>query len=216
MAILRSDIETQITNYLNRTDLATFIADWFITAHEDLQRLHNFKTMEATIEDTLITDQSTYLVPDDIKEPILVYSWDPATTPPGVIEFYEIKDIADVRERRFLKSVDDPSVSDLDEFICAFWGERLELYPAVDSTLNNKKIRVDYFRIRAVPGTGQSNWFTNHAFDYLRYRALMESAPFLGSDERLVLWERLMTQAYSRITSSDVPFKVAGPLVMRG
>lgn len=52
--------------------------------------------------------------------------------------------------------------------------------------------------------TNQTNWLTDLAPTLLRYRTLMEAAPFLKDDDRLQVWQTLYGEAAKAITGADL------------
>lgn len=52
--------------------------------------------------------------------------------------------------------------------------------------------------------TNQTNWLTDIAPTLLRYKVLLEAAPFLKNDERIAVWEQRYGQAAQAITGQDL------------
>jgi hypothetical protein len=214
----RSQIETRIAQILNRADLTTYIPLWFDTAHEDIQRLMNFICMQSTYEADFVDNVEQYDAPSNMKEPIMVYSYDPVIGKPT--NFYELTDLANVRMSRFLDPRTFPSfdlffTSHSGRFQIALWGGKLELFPNPGILQHGKKLRLDYYRYLTV-ATGATNFFTEHAFDYLIYRALREAGPFLAGDARIATWKGQEDTAEKRVQGSNIASLIAGPLQMRG
>ena len=71
--------------------------------------------------------------------------------------------------------------------------------PTGSSTIN-----MTYYKIpRVLSDTNPSNEYLEVCPDLLLYASLVESAPFLMNDERLVTWEQLYTRGLTSITKSD-------------
>lgn len=219
--MLRSAIESQVAVALNRTDLASQIPFWFNIAYDDLQKLRNWKEQEVTVKQTLVLDVSTYDIPSGIKEPYVVYLYDP--TSKKVVKFFTPTDIATVRARRIEADPDAPFTQQvilgqtvMGNALAAIWACTLEIWPTPGPAEAGRDIRIDCYRFLDPPASDASDFFTDHAGDYLLYRSLMESAPYLADDPRLQIWSNLMQRAETRIVGVDVSATYAGPLVMRG
>ena len=71
--------------------------------------------------------------------------------------------------------------------------------PTGSSTIN-----MTYYKIpRVLSDTNPSNEYLEVCPDLLLYASLVESAPFLMDDARLVTWEQLYTRGLTSITKSD-------------
>jgi hypothetical protein len=223
--MLRSEIEDRLGNYLNRegdpvvTDVAPF---WFRNAHNAIQRLRNWKAQETTGNETLHTDVDHVCAPLDIKEGFVLYSYDPIRR--QVLNFYDQVDIGTIRDRR-TGIFRDPLFTNIsmvrDVFspnLFAIWANEIELYPKPGPELNEKELRWDYYRWVCVPPLDGHDWFTDYAGDYLLYRMLTESVPFLDStDGRLATWAAMLKEAEAAVLGVDVSATWASSsLQMRG
>ena len=71
--------------------------------------------------------------------------------------------------------------------------------PTCASTIN-----MTYYKIpKVLSTTNPSNEYLEVCPDLLLYASLVESAPFLMDDARLVTWEQLYTRGLTSITKSD-------------
>lgn len=233
---LRSQIETQIARYLDRPDLSDQISFWFELAHRDLQRLQNFKFMEGVAVETITTPRDeSFCIPCNMKEPHGpqgLQAFDPTCS--QILGFYAQTDIDQIRwmrrgyEEQFRGQ--DMRIEDRRDFRgdwhdigqFAIWNGQIEIYPRPGSAFVGKQWRFYYYlwvdppTLDATgPGLGH-DYLTDNAFDYLLYRSLMESAPYLVADERLQVWATLMGRAETRIVGADVSATWAGNLQMRG
>jgi hypothetical protein len=163
--------------------------------------------MEVTIEETLVTDTAKYVLSTDIKKPVLAYAWNGSTS--KVIHFYNPTSMAEIR----LNRLEDP---DRTGRLFAIFAGNIELWPTPGSDLNAMKLRLDAIRILAPIASGSNDWFTNYAFDYLIYRSLRESAPFLGADGRIAIWAQQEKDAQTRVAALSTDMVWSGELVMRG
>jgi len=213
---LRSTIETDIGNWLDRTDLSTNITTWFELAHREIQRDQNYPPMQAVPTDiAFVASTDSYTEPTDLKEIITAFKYDTSTS--KVDFFYTETDITTVRAYR----AEHQDVSDPENLwegrMLAWWNSKLELWPPVGTTVANKVLRLDIYKFIDSPASGASDWFTNNARDYLLFRSLMYSAPFLAADTRLEIWKEQMREAKLGLTKLAVLRRTtSGPLQMRG
>lgn len=224
MATTRATIESDIGDYLNRTDLSTIISTWFKVAHKAIQRRRDWQCMEATDNITLTANVISYTIASfitDFKSPRLLYLWD--TVNSRVTRFYEKKSIADVRWRRYSTDedvIETEAEETPDAYIYAIWDEKIEIWPKLDATaIANRELRFDYYAYLDPPASGSSDFFTNNAFDYLMYRALLEAPTYLAdiSKIRIEQWEKRMQLAWNELVGDEIARTGDGEdLVMRG
>lgn len=232
--VLRSSIEGDIALYLDRSDLASYIPTWFNTAYREIQRKRNFVAAEFTTTIATITSADASatieaytltILPALLKNITLVYTYDIAKN--HLVKTYGITSLPQLRARRhetdefnpFLSSIINPGIpsSEWDNNLCALWAGRLELWPPVGSEQVGQEIRLDGYQWLTPPASDQADWFTINARDWLLYRSLMESAPFLVADPRLAMWKSLADNALTGILGVEVEFDSSGQsLVMRG
>ncbi len=220
----RAEIEARVSRYLDRNDLEAEIPWWFMTAHKEAQRLRNLKAAEATAKETLVADQDSYCIPDDLKEVYQAYSWDPVNN--TLIRFYDQTQIDEVRNRRHLAFPLEPQFfsdfvvnrAEFQQNIFAIWANAIEIWPKPKaSDLAGKELRLDYYRWFPIPDADCSDFLTLNAFDFLLYRMLEEAVPFLDStDLRLSQWQARGEAAKKDFLGVDVSATWAGSLVMRG
>ena len=73
-----------------------------------------------------------------------------------------------------------------------------------------------YRKFASLSAAGDTNWLLTNARGLLLYGALIESAPFLGNDPRLMTWSTLFDSIMERIQTSDESDRFgSGPLVIR-
>lgn len=226
----RGEIEALVANYLNRTGDAIITAAipfWFTTAHNDIQRLRNWKFQETTQYEVLHQDVDHYCAPTDIKEAYDCFSFDPnAQFPNRIIRFYHQVDISVIRDRRKTHLFDRTQWQTPDPawrfhrytHLFAIWAEAIEIYPPPGPELEGMQLQLDYYRWVQPPGNDCSDWLTLRGPDYLLYRSLVESVPFLDStDQRLTVWGGLRQKAEKDLLGVDVSATWASDsLQMRG
>lgn len=200
----RAEIEARMADILNRTDFTDRITIWFDRAYDSLQRRHDFKCMEVTEYLLGFAGMMEFPIPQDIKKSVLLYLYDPVGG--GIIRRFRETGLEEVREVWGTTSCGcDPVFTN--------WYNMLVFAPALQPQDLQLSLRYDYYRYLAPT---DNDWFMTRAEDYLVYRGLAESAPFLGADPRLQVWTAFAKEAYDELWRAEVDQKHAGPMWIRG
>lgn len=218
----RATIESNILSYLNRsgdTDLTGPASLWFEMGHIAIQRRHNFRCMESVdISITLTDGDYNYSPPTNFKHPRTVYQWNNTT---GKIEgFFYPTDFPNIRDLRFsaIDLVDSP-LDPTTKYYAQFGGQ-IEIYPtpSASNALAGKRLGLDCYKFLPLPGSGESNWFTDNAQDFFIYYGLLEALVFLGSqdDDRVSVLRARTEQAFQSVHAMDISQQRPGPLTIRG
>jgi hypothetical protein len=76
--------------------------------------------------------------------------------------------------------------------------------------------QINYYQLPPLlDDTNQTNWMTDIIPTTLRYRVLMEAAPFLKDDPRIQTWQGLYTQSVQGLTGQDMQ-KIVDRTTTRG
>lgn len=96
----------------------------------------------------------------------------------------------------------DPSITDIPKFYGdADWNHWL-IQPTPDQAY---PFKIPYYgTLTFLDETTQTNWLTINAPDLLLYASLLESAPFLKTDERLQVWQALYANAKQALQGQEV------------
>jgi len=230
----RTGITQSISNWLNRSDLLNngFIDEWFDTAHLSCQRLRaDWKAQEDTWAETLQANVDTYAIGETalahLRKPREIYVYNQNTGFP--VAFYQLTDITILRQLAMgLLNVTninqvppsmDPAVVDPDSLFAAIWRDELKIFPKPTTTSQyiNLQIRFDFYKWLTPPASNNFDWFTTWCRDYIIYRALEESAPFLINDVRLAVWTAKRQQAEREVIGFSTDAEIGGQsLVMLG
>jgi hypothetical protein len=219
-------IKTNILAYLDRagaTDLLETV--WFEFAHREIQRRHNFKCMEATARVDLVADTDSYTEPvlDIAGAAIQVneFRWTAHTwnvTTGKIVGFYQqtgYDNILALRNGANPLAI-EPSL-ETDQPYFAWHAGKIEIYPIPDATVAAYDLRMPCWKFIPAPVTTATTWFSINAEDYLLYRSLLESVPFLGQpSDRVKMWSDRAEIAFTTIFGHDVQASIAGPLRARG
>ena len=181
------NLKTNIADYLARSDLTDKIPMFVSLAEKRLTRDLRLRQM---------LQQSTYSLTSGFKVP----------TP---TDFLEMKDI----------HIDANPVVNLNfKTVSQFYrlGNSSTTGQPINYTLvsdnfvlaprpvSGATINMTYYKIpKVLSDTNPSNEYLEVCPDLLLYASLVESAPFLMDDERLVTWEQLYTRGLTSITKSD-------------
>lgn len=220
MATLRSTIETNVAKYLNRagdTTITDIVGTWFSFAHKEIQRRHNFKCMEKTFVINLVSGTNSYSYPTNFKEARYAYTYNTALA--KIVNFYDLTEIQNLDHERNLNSsvVLDPTEEPIELRLFACFESLIEIYPDVDGTIADYDFRMRGWNFLSLPATNASDWFTDNAEDYLLYRCLLESVPYIGqTPDRIAAWTTALERAFAQILGHDVQTKHSGKLYIRG
>lgn len=190
MAIITSyaTLQTAVGDYLNRSDLTTFIPNFIQNAEDTLYKALRIRAMENQLNVTIAAgvaavptspvylelkhayvDQSP-VIPLVRVAPEEIYTMFPTRSGGGVPKFI---------------------ANEGDSFI---FGP----YPS------NVTIKgVFYGRLPALSASNTTNWFIVNAPSLLLYGALVEAEPFLIADERIAVWQAMYTRVFNSVAAED-------------
>lgn len=201
----RAEIEARMADILNRTDFDARITVWFDRAYTSLQRRFDFRCMEVTESAVVSPGTTDMVVPDDIKKSVYLYSYDPVAG--CILTRYRETFLGEVR------GLITPICDDVYSGVFAVWYNGITFLPAIPSSPSGIVLRYDYYRYMTPV---DDDWFMTRAEDYLVYRGLAESAPFLAADPRLAVWQAFAKEAYDELWKSDLNNQMSGPMALRG
>lgn len=168
-----SDLKTAVANWLNRTDLTSYIPDLIALGEARVYRELRIRTMETALSSAIasgvVTVPSAYV---EMKHayidgsPVQVLT---RKTAAWIYENYPTRS-ADGKPKFF--------ATDAGNFIFG---------PYPDSAYTVKGTY--YGRLTALSDANTTNWFTTNAPGILLFAALSEAEPFLKNDSRVVLWQ---------------------------
>jgi hypothetical protein len=191
-----SDLQTSITNWLKRADLASVIPDFIALAEADIYRRLRVTNMENTGTTTLSAE--TLALPTGFRElRNIQLNTDPVT-------FLKYMSPADM-DMKF------GGVSGKPGYYCII-GNEFQFAPVPDGSYT---VQYTYWAAFDPLATTSTNWLlTNHP-DLFLYGALKHAAPYIQNDPRIVIWESLYEKALARAEVEDSKKKWSGHLEMR-
>ncbi len=199
-------LKTTIANYLNRTDLTSYLGDFITLTESRLNRELRVREMVNTdTSTTTVAGTQSYSLPSGFLEAsAVIYQSNPYRT----LRFMANGD--------FYRQYNVTQTSGLPTFFTIV-GEKILLGVAPDSA---ETLQIDFYK--TLTPLSESNTtnsiLTNYPELYL-YGALAESSPFLMQDERLNTWAGLYKEALANanlssqkgsITSSPMQMSATG------
>jgi len=199
-------LKTTIANYLNRTDLTSYLGDFITLTESRMNRELRVREMVNTdTTTTTVAGTQSYSLPSGFLEAsAVIYQSDPYRT----LRFMANGD--------FYRQYNVTQTSGLPTFFTIV-GEKILLGVAPDSA---KTLQIDFYKtLTPLSESNTTNTIlTNYPELYL-YGALAESSPFLMQDERLNTWASLYKEALKNanlssqkgsITSSPMQMSATG------
>ena len=199
-------LKTTIANYLNRTDLTSYLGDFITLTESRMNRELRVREMVNTdTTTTTVAGTQSYSLPSGFLEAsAVIYQSNPYRT----LRFMANGD--------FYRQYNVTQTSGLPTFFTIV-GENILLGVAPDSA---QTLQIDFYKtLTALSESNTTNTIlTNYPELYL-YGALAESSPFLMQDERLDTWARLYKEALKNanlssekgsITSSPMQMSATG------
>jgi|SRR6185436_2410051 len=222
-----TEIKTNILAYLARAGATDLLeTTWFEFAHREIQRRHNFKCMESTANiATLVNGTATYTEPvvDIAAATIQVkeFGWTAHTwnnTTSKIVTFYQQTSYENILS---LRANDNPTNLrpdiEPDTPYFAWYAGNIEIWPTPDATVAAYKFRMPCWKFITAPVTTATSWFSINAPDYLLYRSLLESVPYLSQPaDRIKIWTDAKEFSFATVLGHDVSAAIAGPLRARG
>lgn len=182
-----STLKTAIADWLDRDDLATQ-TDTFIDLMEaQIYRRLRIRAMETALSGTI--SSGALAVPSDYLELRHAYVnttravWLQATDPGWVYANYPT---------RSAESLPKYIARDGASFI---FGP----YPDSDYTIAGTY----YAKLAALSSSNETNWFTENAPDLLLFGSLVAASPYIGDDDRAVIWKAQYDEAFAAVMSQD-------------
>lgn len=190
-----TELQSAITDFLNRDDLSSVAPTFISLAEADIQRRVRHWRMEKRSTAELDTQYSA--IPADFVEVIRMYITSGDTKPLELISQGELLD----RKRKNLNTSGSPSYY-------AITAGEIEVFPVPDGTYDLELYYIS--RIPALSDSNTSNWLLEQYQDAYLYGALVHSAPYLKDDARTQMWAALYQSAIDAINAESERSKFGG------
>lgn len=182
-----SDLKTAVGNWLNRSDLTSYIPDLIALGEARVYRELRIRAMEATLNITIASGVAA--LPTDYVE--LKYAY---------VDGTPVQPLQRKTAEWILNKYPTRSAERLPFFIAQDGGNFI-FGPYPDSTYTIKGTY--YKRLTALSDSNTSNWFTTNAPGILLFASLLEADVFLQNDDRIQLWQAKYDQEKSGIAEED-------------
>jgi len=172
-----------VASYLGRNDLNERIPDFIRLTEADLSRGLNLRAQEEVKKGTLVAGQGYLDLPEDLQTPRLLRV---DTDPMRLVSIVSMDKFAGINDSAASQGVNYPLAATI-------VGDKLYLAPAPQSADDYTLFYLA--RLMPLSSKNSSNRILRDAPDALLFGALMHSAPYIGDDERTVLWGTMYSQA---------------------
>lgn len=196
-----TELKTAVANWLNRSDLTSYIPDFVALAEAKINREIRIAAMESRVRSDAASGDVYVALPSDFLEAIRVSV---ISSPNRDLDY-----VAPGALDRMYASNDTGK-----PYVYTIEGDELRIAPKTDGVYT---IELRYFaKFDALSASNTTNWLTSNAPDLLLYMSLAEAEPFLKNDERIALWKGLASEAMEKIKTADMKSRYSGsPLSIR-
>ena len=190
-----AELQSNITDFLNRDDLASVTPTFISLAEADMQRQVRHWRQEKRSTAELDTQYSA--IPADFLEAIRFYITSGESRPLELISQFQLLD----RKYQRANTSGEPAYY-------AITAGEIEIFPAPAGTYTAEL----YYNARIEPlsDSNTSNWMLEYFPDAYLYGSLIHSAPYLKDDSRLQIWAALYQSAIDAINMSGEKAKFGG------
>ncbi len=182
-----AELKTSVAAWLHRQDLTTIIPDFITLCEASMQRDLNVGEQELTATLTLAQNASSITLPSGFQKVRRIrYMY-------GDV-YYDLFPVA------LAPSYSD-GVTPRPPGLLSFQGDTITVHSPADQPYT---FVIDYYgKFTPLSDANQTNWIlTDHPDAYL-YGALMQSAPYLGTDNRIELWSNAFVGILEEIKRLD-------------
>ena len=186
-----SELKTNIGNWLNRSDLTSVIPTFVTLAESRLNR--QLRTTDQYTRSTLTTADNYLSMPDDFLEMSHL-----RTTAPKERELLEIgtSQINEANDSNFTASLPDTYPR------YYVFHQTLRVFPAPTESIDYEMYY--YAKVPALNDSTQTtNWLIDSHPDAYLYYSLLAAEPYLGSDERIPVWQSFADRAVAEVQGSS-------------
>ncbi len=183
-----TELKASVADWLNRDDLTSAISDFITLAEAEFQRSIRHRKM-ITRSDVTIDGRYSDPPADWMQTVSLVMNTNPVTP------------LIYVTSEWLNKMRNDSGATGTPEYYTHI-GDEIEAYPAPDSSSYTAEL-VYYAKVPVLSDSNASNWLLALSPDIYLYGTLIQSAPYLRDDERLVTWGAIYNKLVEDMHVSD-------------
>ena len=190
-----AELQSTITDFLNRDDLAAVAPTFISMAEANLSR--DIRHWRQEKRSTAEIDTQYSAIPADFLEAVRFYITSGDTRPLELISQAEMLD----RKYNNLNTSGQPAYY-------AITAGEIEVYPVPDGTYTAELYYMA--NLPALSDSNTSNWLLQYYPDAYLYGSLIHSAPYLKDDARLQVWAALYQSAIDGINAESEKSKFGG------
>ena len=190
-----AELQSTITDFLNRDDLAVVAPTFILMAEANLSR--DIRHWRQEKRSTAEIDTQYSAIPADFLEAVRFYITSGDTRPLELISQAEMLD----RKYHNLNTSGQPAYY-------AITAGEIEVYPVPDGTYTAELYYMA--NLPALSDSNTSNWLLEYYPDAYLYGSLIHSAPYLKDDARLQVWAALYQSAIDGINAESEKSKFGG------
>ena len=192
-----SNLQTTISDFLNRDDLTSVIPTFIQLAETQLNRDVRHWKMEKRSSGQQSPGDEYMQIPADWVETIRFNITDNGTKPLDLIS---------------RKAMEDKRASSMDAVgvprYYAMADSQFQLYPTPSGTTNVELLY--YAKTDALSSSNTTNWLLEEAPDVYLYGSLLHTAPYLQEDERVGVWAQMYSAAVSQLNNTSEKARMSG------
>jgi len=195
-----AELKTSVGDWLNRSDLATVIADFVTLAEAQIERALRTRQMLTRLSGT-VTAEYTALPADFLETKTLKLT---SSNPITALQFESINALDDLKQT--FTSSGKPK-------FFGIAGDYFRLLPTPDTSYTYE---LDYYASLAnLSASNTSNWLLAMAPDVYLYGSLLQAAPYLQDDQRISVWAALYQRGLEDLRVADDRASGAGTMLVR-
>ena len=198
MAKTFAQLKTLVGSYLDRSDLTSYTGDWVNSSIRKIEQANNYD--RAMMSRATTTSNDEFVTgPTRFKETI----------------YLKVKDANNIYHQLEKKSIQDMLLISQGTitgrplyYSYNFPQGEFHVRPVPDTTYTYD---IGYYAYSAeLSADGDTNWWTNNAWEAVLYGALAEAEPFLINDGRITLWKELLTEYLQQIKQGETGERFKG------
>lgn len=190
-----STLKDNVADWLNRSDLTSQIPVFIQLAEAELNRRLRAKDMIAR-SDALLNAQYTPL-PSDFLEARSLYL---LTSPVTRLEFITVEKMEQLKYQGY-------STTGTPVYYTVI-GNTFESLPSPDQSYTAELVY--YAKLPALTDSATTNWLLNKHPDIYLYGTLIQSAPYMRDDERVVVWSGLYEKGLAQLEQASTRAEFTG------
>ena len=191
-----TELQTAVTNWLDRSDISSDRIKEFITLAEvRIGRRLRVRGIETRSTSPMVAGQEYYSLPSDFLEARRIKI---NTNPVNYLVYRTPEQL----------SKEYPSSTTGTPKVYTIIGTEFQLKPIPDST---DDLEIDYFaKLDALSGTNTTSWLTTNAPDLLLYGSLIEAEAYLVGDPRIPIWKAAFDESINEWNAQEMKGRYSG------